>query len=268
MENFSDGESRAGGRACYSFCMCPGGQIVPTSTNPKELCVNGMSFSKRNSEWANSGLVSSISFADAREFVDADRRDARETPTGATETKTNDASPEILLRDRSALVGVDFQRLIERKAAVMGGGDLVVPVQTVPDFLEGRLSDASSLPRSSYRLGVRPARLDLLYPEHITRAFKESLLAFDAQMPGYAGKDALLHAPETRTSSPVRVVRDAEDGQSVTAFGFFPAGEGAGYAGGIISAAVDGIKAADAVMRQLQRRGLMVDDDASTGASA
>ena len=133
----------------------------------------------------------------------------------------------------------------------MGGGNLVVPVQTVPDFLAGKVSDSTSLPKSSYRLGVKPARLDLLYPEQITNAIKESLKAFDMQMPGYAGNEALLHAPEARTSSPVRVVRDKSDGQSASALGLFPAGEGAGYAGGIVSAAVDGMQAADAVVKTL-----------------
>ena len=233
-------EDTSAGRACYSFCMCPGGQIVPTSTDPNELCVNGMSFSKRNSEWANSGLVSAVAFDDAFQFC-AEKRTADSTDGGSDEALA-------ALRSRAPLVGLDFQREIERAAAAMGGGDLVVPVQTAPDFLAGRLSDVASLPKSSYRLGVRPARLDLLYPEAITDAVRESLRAFDAQMPGYAGPEALLHAPEARTSSPVRVVRDGRDGQSVTAAGLFPAGEGAGYAGGIVSAAVDGIQAADKVV--------------------
>ena len=238
-------EDTSAGRACYSFCMCPGGQIVPTSTDPNELCVNGMSFSKRNSEWANSGLVSAVAFDDAFQFC-AEKRTADSTDGGSDEALA-------ALRSRAPLVGLDFQREIERAAAAMGGGDLVVPVQTAPDFLAGRLSDVASLPKSSYRLGVRPARLDLLYPEAITDAVRESLRAFDAQMPGYAGPEALLHAPEARTSSPVRVVRDGRDGQSVTAAGLFPAGEGAGYAGGIVSAAVDGIQAADRVLEALER---------------
>ena len=216
-----DGGSNPTGRACYSFCMCPGGQIVPTSTDPAELCVNGMSFSKRSSRWANSGLVSPVSEEDALPFLE---------------------SP-----GREPLAGLDFQRHIERQAAIMGGGNLVAPVQTAPDFIAGRLTREEDLPPSSYRLGVKPARLDLLYPPRITEAVRESLLAFDAQIPGYAGPTALLHAPEARTSSPVRVARSKTDGMSTTAAGLFPAGEGAGYAGGIVSAAVDGLAAADAV---------------------
>ena len=201
-----DGGSNPTGRACYSFCMCPGGQIVPTSTDPAELCVNGMSFSRRSSRWANSGLVSPVAEEDALPFLE---------------------SP-----GREPLAGLDFQRHIERQAAIMGGGHLVAPVQTAPDFIAGRLTREEDLPPSSYRLGVKPARLDLLYPPRITEAVRESLLAFDAQIPGYAGPTALLHAPEARTSSPVRVVRSKADGMSTTASGLFPAGEGAGYAGG------------------------------------
>jgi uncharacterized FAD-dependent dehydrogenase len=241
-------------RACYSFCMCPGGQIVPTSTDPNELCVNGMSFSKRNSEWANSGLVSAISFDDAFSFCAESDDDDDDDDDATSSSDDDDASRLERLRARSPLVGLDFQRKIERAAAKMGGGDLVVPVQTAPDFLEGRLTDVASLPRSSYRLGVKPARLDTLYPKAVTEAVKASLRAFDKQMPGYAGPEALLHAPEARTSSPVRVVRDKDDGQSITALGLFPAGEGAGYAGGIVSAAVDGIQAADKVMQAMERR--------------
>ena len=245
-------------RACYSFCMCPGGQIVPTSTDPSELCVNGMSFSGRNSAWANSGLVSPVAFEDALAFCAE-----KETTTSIDGVDVGDCTDvgddlvretsDAALLERAPLLGLDFQRKIERAAAVMGGGDLVVPVQTAPDFLAGRLGDVSSLPKSSYRLGVKPARLDLLYPKSITEAVKESLRAFEAQMPGYAGPSALLHAPEARTSSPVRIVRAAEDGQSVTAAGLFPAGEGAGYAGGIVSAAVDGIQAAGRVLEALER---------------
>lgn len=142
---------------------------------------------------------------------------------------------------------------IERRAAEMGGGDLVVPVQTAPDFIAGRQSDVASLPSSSYRLGVKPARLDLLYPPEVTAAVRESLLAFDQQLPGYAGPLALLHGPEARTSSPVRVERAADDMQSITAAGLFPVGEGAGYAGGIVSAAVDGLLAAGAATRARER---------------
>jgi len=212
----------AAGRACYSFCMCPGGQIVPTSTVSEELCINGMSFSKRASKWANSGLVSTITEADAAPYAD----DGYEP-----------------------LCGVAFQRHIEREAAVMGGGDLVVPVQIAEDFLSERVSDAAALPSSSYRLGVTPAPLHQLYPPEVTATIRESLVRFDKQLPGFSGPRALIHAPEARTSSPVRIDRDKETMCSVSMVGLYPTGEGAGYAGGIVSAACDGLAAAEAILR-------------------
>lgn len=217
----------AAGRACYSFCMCPGGQIVPTSTTEDELCINGMSFSKRSSKWANSGLVSSISEKDAAPF----------------------AVPGF-----EPLCGFAFQRHIEREAAIMGGGKLVVPVQTAEDFLNETISNEATLPSSSYRLGVKPAPLHKLYPREVTLAIRESLFRFNKQLPGFAGPQALIHAPEARTSSPVRVDRDPETLVSVSMEGLYPIGEGAGYAGGIVSAAVDGLAAADALLARTGRR--------------
>lgn len=214
----------AAGRACYSFCMCPGGQIVPTSTVEDELCINGMSFSKRSSKWANSGLVSTITEEDAKPFAQV---------------------------GYEPLCGVSFQRHIERKAAIMGGGKLVVPVQTAEDFLSETISKVETLPSTSYRLGVRPAPLHELYPPAVTAAIRESLARFDRQLPGFAGPQALIHAPEARTSSPVRIDRDKTTMQSVSMDGLYPTGEGAGYAGGIVSAAVDGLAAADSVLAAL-----------------
>jgi uncharacterized FAD-dependent dehydrogenase len=166
------GESRK--QPVFSFCMCPGGQIVPTSTQEDELCVNGMSFSARGSKWANSALVVGVQ-ADAVHELAAGWEDLTMPP------------------GQEALVGVEFQRRAERRAAVAGGGGLVVPVQTIPDFLQGRLSDAATLPTSSYRLGVKSARLDLLYPPPITHALKEALRAFDRRMPGFVTDQGLLH---------------------------------------------------------------------------
>lgn len=220
----------AAGRACYSFCMCPGGQIVPTSTTEDELCINGMSFSKRSSKWANSGLVSSISEKDAAPFS---------------------------VQGFEPLCGFAFQRHIEREAAIMGGGKLVVPVQTAEDFLNETISKEESLPSSSYRLGVKPAPLHKLYPREVTTAIRESLFRFNKQLPGFAGPQALIHAPEARTSSPVRIDRDSETLVSLSMDGLYPIGEGAGYAGGIVSAAVDGLAAADALLAREGRRIVM-----------
>jgi len=211
-------------RPAYSFCMCPGGQIVPTSTDARELCVNGMSFSKRASAFANSGLVVPITPQDYAPFA---------------------------MPGREALAGVAWQVAMERAAAVAGGGALVAPVQRVPDFLDGcrPRSGAMEPPASSYRLGVRSAALHELYPAAVTSALRSALAAFDRTLPGYASSAGLLHGVETRTSAPLRITR-GEDYQSPVR-GLYPVGEGAGYAGGIMSAAVDGICAAEALLAEL-----------------
>ncbi|KAL8152485.1 hypothetical protein V2J09_010245 [Rumex salicifolius] len=215
----SDSESQ--NRGCYSFCMCPGGQIVLTSTNPSELCINGMSFSRRSSKWANAAIVATVSSKDFES-----------------------------MNLHGPLAGVAFQRELEKKAAMMGGGNFVAPVQTVTDFLENKLS-ATPVPPSSYRLGVRPAPLHELFADHITRALQDSILMFQKELPGYVSKDALLHGVETRTSSPIQIPRDAETYESTSLKGLYPIGEGAGYAGGIVSAAVDGMYAGFALAKQL-----------------
>ncbi|KAL6555172.1 hypothetical protein OROGR_006430 [Orobanche gracilis] len=206
-------------RNCYSFCMCPGGQVVLTSTDPSELCINGMSFSRRSSRWANAALVVTVSSKDYDAF--------------------NLSGP---------LAGVEFQRALERKAAVMGGGNFVVPVQTVTDFLENRLS-VTSVPPSSYRLGVKAARLHELFPVDITESLQSAISMFDKELPGFVSSNALLHGVETRTSSPIQITRRSDTWESTSVKGLYPVGEGAGYAGGIVSAAVDGMHAGFAIAR-------------------
>lgn len=208
-------------RSCYSFCMCPGGQVVLTSTDPSELCINGMSFSRRSSKWANAALVVSVS------------------------SKDFDA-----LSFSGPLAGVEFQRSLERKAAILGGGNYVVPVQTVTDFLENKLS-VTSVPSSSYRLGVKAANLHKLFPSHLTEALQRSILMFENQLPGFVSENALLHGVETRTSAPVKISRHDDTYESTSLKGLYPIGEGAGYAGGIVSAAVDGVYAGFALAKQL-----------------
>jgi uncharacterized FAD-dependent dehydrogenase len=211
-------------RGVYSFCMCPGGQIVPASTDPEEVCVNGMSFSKRDSPWANSALVVT---------VDPD-----------------DAILEPYRAEHGVLAGIAFQRDMERRASIMGGGNLVVPVQRLTDFLDDRPS--TSAPPSSYRLGVNPAACHRIYPEPLVTSLKEALTDhFNKQMPGFVCEDGLLHAVETRTSSPVRVARDPDSRHAIGIRNLYPAGEGAGFAGGIVSAAVDGIVVANALLKDL-----------------
>ncbi|XP_011083935.1 uncharacterized protein LOC105166324 isoform X2 [Sesamum indicum] len=208
-------------RSCYSFCMCPGGQVVLTSTDPSELCINGMSFSRRSSRWANAALVVTVS------------------------SKDFDA-----LNLSGPLAGVEFQRTFERKAALMGGGNFVVPVQTATDFLENRLS-VTSVPPSSYRLGVKAANLHKLFPVRVTEALQHAVSMFDKELPGFVSNNALLHGVETRTSSPVHITRRSDTWESTNLKGLYPIGEGAGYAGGIVSAAVDGMHAGFAIARNL-----------------
>ncbi|XP_045801919.1 uncharacterized protein Cbei_0202 isoform X1 [Trifolium pratense] len=213
-------DSMVENRSCYSFCMCPGGQVVLTSTSPSEICINGMSFSRRASRWANAALVVSVTKNDFE-----------------------------ALNYYGPLAGVEFQREFERRAATMGGGNFVVPVQTVPDFLENKLS-GTSVPLSSYRLGVKASNLNELFPTHIIEALKHSLVTFDKELPGFICNEALLHGVETRTSSPIQIPRDADSYESTSVKGLYPVGEGAGYAGGIISAAVDGMHAGFAVAKK------------------
>jgi uncharacterized FAD-dependent dehydrogenase len=211
-------------RGVYSFCMCPGGQIVPSSTDPNEVCVNGMSFSRRDSKWANSALVVTVS--------------------------PDDEVLKDYAEKYGVLAGLQFQREMERKASILGGGNLTVPVQRMTDFCEGKVS--FTLPSSSYRLGVKSAPCHEIYPEPITNALRDALTNhFKNQMPGYFHPDGLLHAVETRTSSPLRVSRDPYTLIAIGAENLYPSGEGAGYAGGIISAAVDGVNVAEAILDNL-----------------
>jgi hypothetical protein len=213
-------EVRAGssGRGVYSFCMCPGGWIVPAATELGGLVVNGMSLAKRNSPFANAALVVTVAGLDFGP----------------------DAS--------GALAGIDFQRRIEAAAFARGGGSFHAPAERAVDFLARRPSDR--LPESSYRPGVEHARLDDVFPGFITEALREGLSAIGRQLPGFIHEHALLVAAETRTSAPVRILRDPTTLESPALAGLYPAGEGAGYAGGIVSSALDGARVADAIIRR------------------
>ncbi|GAX77266.1 hypothetical protein CEUSTIGMA_g4712.t1 [Chlamydomonas eustigma] len=211
-------------RGVYSFCMCPGGQIVPTSTNELELCINGMSFSRRNSLWANSALVVTVQPHDW----------------------------EHLEQEHGPLAGMELQVHYERIGAAMGGGGFVAPVQRVTDFVEG-IESKGELPSSSYRLGVKAGPLHQLYDPKLTHALQGALKTFERRLPGFSSSPhGLLHGVETRTSAPVRIERSPDDAasscESVSLAGLYPCGEGAGYAGGIVSAAVDGLKVGEAVV--------------------
>ena len=208
-------------RGAYSFCMCPGGQIVPASTDPEEVCVNGMSFSRRDSQWANSALVVTVS--------------------------PDDSVLEPYREEHGVLAGLAFQRDMERRASVMGGGNMTVPVQRLTDFVAGRPSKTA--PSSSYRLGVKPAACHDIYPYPLVAALRNALTEhFERQLPGFVCEDGLLHAVETRTSSPLRVAREKETMEAIGCRKLYPVGEGAGFAGGIVSAAVDGMAVAESVL--------------------
>lgn len=204
------------GRAVYSFCMCPGGTVVAATSEPNQVVTNGMSQYSRAERNANAGIVV-------------------------------DVSPERDYPD-DVLGGVAFQRHWERAAFVAGGGDYKAPAQRVEDFLAGRPSTTLGHVVPSYKPGVTPTDLSLCLPDFAVEAIREALPAFERKLKGFSMGDAVLTGVETRTSSPIRMPR-GHDGQSPGVGGLFPAGEGAGYAGGILSAGIDGIRAAEWVIQ-------------------
>ncbi|MBK9071262.1 MAG: NAD(P)/FAD-dependent oxidoreductase [Myxococcales bacterium] len=211
-----------GDRGVFSFCMCPGGWIVPAATETDGLVVNGMSLSRRDSPFANSGLVVSV---ERQDFATAGLGDG-------------------------VLAGVELQRMLERAALIAGGGMIKAPATRVTDFLAGRAS--TTLPRSSYEPGLTATNIaDVLAATRLPIADKlrHALHIFGKQMRGYVTEEAVLVGVESRTSCPVRVLRDAESLQSPTVAGLYPCGEGAGYAGGIVSAALDGVRVAHRLSR-------------------
>ena len=244
-------DSTAGGRGSsktrgvYSFCMCPGGQIVPTSLDAEHLCVNGMSYSNRGSKWANSAVVVSVGEA----YGDY-------SALAAAEGGLADGLPP-------QLAGLEWQEAMEARAAAMGGGGLRCPAQRVSDFLAGRLS--TDLPASSYRLGVTSAPLHELYPPALTAALREGITKFGNSLNGFDEEEGVLHGVETRTSAPVQVVRDASTCEAMGLRNLYPAGEGAGYAGGIISAAVDGLRVGRRLLVQLGLVEAKAEAEAPTG---
>jgi uncharacterized FAD-dependent dehydrogenase len=206
------------GRSVYSFCMCPGGTVVAAASEPGGVVTNGMSQYSRNERNANAGIVVGITQADYPGDI---------------------------------LAGVAFQRQWEAAAFAAGGGTYAAPAQLVGDFLAGRRSSSLGDVVPSYRPGVAPADLAACLPDYAITAIREALPAFGRQIHGFDRPDAVLTGVETRTSSPVRITR-GKDFQSLNTAGLYPAGEGAGYAGGILSAGVDGIRVAEAVARNIQ----------------
>jgi len=209
-------------RGVFSFCMCPGGIIAPAATSPGELVVNGWSPSKRNNPYANSGMVVQVEPADAFAALKA---------AGKKEVGMND--PLLLLH---------FQQMVEQKSYAAGGGNFTAPAQRMTDFSNGKLS--ASLPSNSYLPGLQPAQLQHVLPGFIYQSLAKGFMEFGKKVKGYFTNDAVVVATESRTSSPVRIPRHAETLTHPQLDNFYPCGEGAGYAGGIVSAAMDGERVA------------------------
>ncbi len=201
------------GKGVFSFCMCPGGIIAPAATSPGEIVVNGWSPSKRNNPFANSGMVVTVDEKDVQSF-----------------------------KKQQALSGLYFQQAVEQKAFEVGGGKLVAPALRMTDFVEGRIS--SSLPACSYIPGIQPAPLKEVLPGFIFNSLQKAFVEFGKKMKGYYSHEAVVVATESRTSSPVRIPRGTESLHHPQVKNLYPCGEGAGYAGGIISAAMDGERVA------------------------
>jgi len=207
--------AQAEGRGVFSFCMCPGGFIVPAATAPGEIVLNGMSLSRRDSPFANSGVVVAIEEEDLLPF-----------------------------KHHGALAGMMYQSEVERSAFAVGGDKQQAPAQRITDFLEGKLS--STLPETSYKPGMTSALLNEMLPIGLAKRLQEGIKQFGRSMKGYVREEAVMLGVETRTSSPVRIPRDPESLQHLQIARLYPTGEGAGYAGGIVSAAMDGIRVAEA----------------------
>jgi uncharacterized FAD-dependent dehydrogenase len=214
---------QVGGRGVYSFCMCPGGVICPSATGPEEVVTNGWSGSRRNRPTANSGVV--------------------------VELRPEDFAPWAA---EGPLAAMAFQASVEKAAWEAGGRSQVAPAQRLTDFIAGRTS--TSLPPTSYPPGITSVALEGVLPPVIYQALVEGFRGFDHAMRGYLTPEAVVHAPETRTSSPVRIPRSGDTMQHPTVCDLFPCGEGAGYAGGIVSAAMDGERVAESVVRHLAHR--------------
>ncbi len=226
--NYGDGDEH---RGVYSFCMCPGGQVVPSPTEPGGICVNGMSHASRRGHWANSALVVSVKPSDFGAF-------GPQTPG--------------LGRWDGLLDGMAFQREAERRAYQRGGGGFIAPAQRLTEFVAG--TGPTDVRKTTYKPGIAPADLAGCYPDFVTELLRDAVRSFDEKMPGFLTDDALLIGVETRTSAPVTVLRDDVSLQSRSLEMLYPAGEGAGYGGGIVSAAVDGLRIADRILDELESK--------------
>ncbi len=210
------------GKGVFSFCMCPGGIIAPCSTEQEEVVTNGWSPSKRNNPYANSGIVVSI-------------------------------SPEDFDYSEDPMVCLDFQKEVERKCWEAAGKTQKVPAQCLKDFIDGKVSE--TFPRSSYQPGITSVDLNKVLPKMIADRLRQGFMDFDKKMKGFVSNDAVIHAPESRTSSPIQIPRDKESMQHIDVEGLYPCAEGAGYAGGIVSAAIDGMNCVEAIVLGTEKLG-------------
>jgi hypothetical protein len=211
------------GLGVYSFCMCPGGIIAPCATAQEEVVTNGWSPSKRNNPYANSGIVVSVA------------------PTDLPNYEPN-----------NPFVCLDFQKSVEKACWEAAGKTQKVPAQRMVDFVNGEISE--TFPKTSYQPGIASVDLNVVLPQLISKRLKKAFVAFGKKMKGYYTNEAVLHAPESRTSSPILIPRNLETLQHIDLDGLYPCGEGAGYAGGIISAAIDGINCVDAIVAKYAQK--------------
>lgn len=233
--------AQSGGRGVYSFCMCPGGIVVPAASGPRQTVVNGMSPSLRNSAWSNSGMVVETHPEDIDgELSDFMREAMHDSEFAAAHTDFDNAACPLRM--------MYFQEALEKACWQQGGCDQTAPAQRMADFVNGRLS--YDLPRTSYSPGLISSPLHFWMPRFITTRLQDGFKQFGRRSHGFLTNEAVLIAAETRTSSPVRIVRDRETLCHVTVKGLYPCGEGAGYAGGIVSAAIDGERCAEMAATQ------------------
>lgn len=212
------------GRSVYTFCMCPGGSVIASASSEGMLVTNGMSEHARNKENANSGLLVNIDISD--------------------------------FESKHPLAGVDFQEKYERLAFKLGGSNYFAPCQLVGDFINGKKSDSINSVKPSYKPGVKLTDLSHCLPNFVVEAMREAIQLLDKKLVGFGMHDAVLTGVETRSSAPIRIKRNLENLQSVNVAGLYPCGEGAGYAGGIVTAAVDGIRCAEKIIEKYSNEGL------------
>ena len=233
------------GRGVYSFCMCPGGFVIPAATGPQQLVVNGMSPSNRGTAWSNSGMVVETHPEDVASFVQEHQAILQ------SDSSLSSSSEEEVLSSDSPLTMMHFQQIVEKQCWQQGNMKQTAPAQRMADFVNNRLS--YDLPKSSYAPGLISSPLHFWMPSFVSKRLQEGFKTFGKNAHGFLTNEATLIAMETRTSSPVRILRDRDTLQHVRLQGLFPCGEGAGYAGGIVSAGVDGERCAEMCAEYLKK---------------